>query len=210
MLVLVGPSHAAAGPGAFPTPAVTDAFTRSNNGSSLGANWGQWWNGDGPLGINGNQAYVSTNDYGDSYYNVATYVDTDVSILIPTLPPVNSIVYLGGRIASPNTGSLGGYQLTYTQLSGTDTIILFRIHNATETSLVTYNQNLSAGNGIGMRITGNGATVSIESFYYNGSAWVSLGTYSDTNANRKTAAGYGAIGTNHSTTRLDDFRVGSP
>jgi hypothetical protein len=211
MLILKNPSHQIIVPPSvgFPTPSVTDTFDRANS-ASLGASYGRWWNGDQNLGIESNQCEPSTSDYCDNYYNVAQYQNKDVAVTIDTLPPTNEIVYLGGRIQSAGLAGMDCYQLVYTN-AATDTIRLDRVINSTETALQTWNQNLANGNGFGFRISGTGATVTIEVYVNTGSGWTLLGTYNDTNANRITATGYGGlgIGTANITTRLNNFIVGN-
>lgn len=207
MMILKNPSHTIIVPSAgFPTPAVIDDFNRANG--ALGANWGRWWNGDQDMSILSNQCRTATNDFSDNYYNVATYQNVDIAITIATLPATNGLVYMGARMQSPGVAGMDCYQLVYTN-AATDTIRLDRVINSVETALNTWNQTLSAGNGLGMRISGTGATVTIDIYVNTGAGWTLVQTQTDTNAARITAAGNTGIGITDTTARLDNFIAGN-
>lgn len=208
MMILKNPSHTVVAPSTgFPTPSVTDNFNRANAGT-LGANWSRFWSGDNDMGIISNTARTAINDYSDNYYNVAQYQNCDAAITIPTLSASSREIYLAARLQSPGTASLSGYNILLTN-AATDTIALQRINSEVITTLNTWNQNIAAGNKIGMRISGTGSTVTIEIYIDIGAGWVLFQTETDSSADRITATGYGGIGTNSTTTRLDDFIIGN-
>lgn len=91
-----------------------------------------------------------------------------------------------GRVASDGSR---GYALLYLKASGTWS--LQRLVGGSFTEIASYAMAVTTGSSyaIELRITGTGATVTVEAYVNS----TNVATYADTNANRATAAGYPAL-----------------
>ena len=170
---------------AFPTTGILDSFNRADENPLVTASNGDSWQslpGAGGLGVTalavvsnicvGNGG-VGSNMYLDHVFNA----DCEAYVTITGLGSTNNVVELFFRLVDIGTvTAVDGYILRWTNVSGTDTIRLNRLDNLGETTLATFNQEVTAGDSIGARIIGTG----LEAFYKpSAGAWTSLGTASD-------------------------------
>lgn len=182
---------------------VTDNFNRA----SLGAAWTTDPSAFGALAlpITGSTQLgaSSTNDY-ESYYNTqfgGASGSAEIIITVGTAPATNGQVILSFYVAVGS--SYQQYYLTFTKLSGTDTVTLKRADSGGSTQIgSTANQEIVAGNKLAIRKVGSAFTVA----YWNGTAWTVLITGTDSTWS---GALYGAIYFFDTTVRLDDFCIGS-
>lgn len=198
---------------AFPTTStVLDNFNRV----SIGANWTACFGGGANLNVDGAAVY-QTAGFISAFWNPATYgPDLEAWITISTKPTNNDgsnpSCWLIGRAQTPSASTADWYELDVLPAAGTDAWQLYRNINNSFTLLTSGTQEWTNGDKLGLEILGSGATVTINGYRHNGTSWSNFATYSDTDANRITAAGY--IGTGISDVspfpcRLDDFGGGT-
>ncbi len=166
------------------------------NRASLGSNWTSLF---GTPAISGNQYGGGSTD-NLAYYNVATYTSGRFGITIPVLPLDTQFAIIALAQDVGSVATTDGYTLRYTYSSGgADTLRIDRVDNAVATTIGgPWSQDLSAGGQIALDKTGTTLTA----YYYNGSAWASLGTATD--------ATYSGpfnimLHANQSTVRMDDL-----
>jgi hypothetical protein len=144
---------------------------------------------------------VNNGVFGSDYDTTTSYgPDTEVYITMVTLgdePSGQEIVSLYSRLNPVGGSTNSGYELqvnagspsnwiAFQQNSGTFNEL--GVLGGTTGSRLT--QLLSAGDAVGMKVTGTGATVTVEAWYKaSGGSWTSLGTWTDSSATRKTGAG---------------------
>ena len=184
---------------AFPTTGVLDSFTRANVGPPPSASWSYpWYPGDGGTQVFSNQCRSKAN-YGDAYWNVGTFgPSSEVYCTISTLSPTNYIVYINLRTINPNSSTLCGYYIRYTN-AATDTVQFYRVDDTVETQLgATISQDFSNGDGIGF----DAVSSTLTAYRQSSGAWSSVGSRTDATY---TAAGYIGCGANHGDARMHEW-----
>lgn len=193
-----------------PNQPILDDFNRANTTLNSG-NWaGPTYTGDLTMSIISNAAGGASANFFDSNWSAATYTESEVYAQLTAVPAAGAVAYMHARIQSAGTSGLDAYELVLTKDAATDTISLSRVINETPTSLDTRSQEVSAGDWLGLVVTGTGATVTLQIWYStDGTNWSQLGAdISDTNAARIVAAGRIGLGTQNSAARWDNFGGG--
>jgi hypothetical protein len=193
-----------------PNQGILDDFNRAN-ASPMAGNWsGPTYSGDQPLDLISNAAGGSSVNFFDSYWNPASYTESEVYAELTAVPASGAVAYMHCRIQSPNTAGMDCYELVLTKAAGTDTVDVNRVINASATNLASTAQEVSAGDWLGLVVTGTGATVTLQAWYStDGVNWTQIGSdISDSNAARITAAGRIGLGVQDATARWDNFGGG--
>lgn len=214
--LLALPAAAAA---AFPTTGVIDTFNRANGGipgstSSSGATWasdsidGNW---SSNLVVSANQMKLSAAGTVNSYLTPSYGPDAEVYVDVPTLPPNGQYVALFARIQAPGGSSGDYYGLVYTHnTAGNATYTLRRYIDITWTDLITTSAPaLAAGDGLGLEVTGTGATVTVRAMRRTAGLWGQVTTVGDSSASRIIAAGGIGVEVSATTTLLDNLGGGT-
>ena len=198
----------------FPTTGIIDTFDRADEDPVATASSGGTYTSypDGAtygvttVKVSSNQAAGNGGTIANRIYSVTYGADCEIYCTIATSGAFNASVGLFFRVKDIGSVlSAVGYGVQWTNLSGTDTIVIQRIDlNATVIQLVTpYNQELSAGDGLGARIIGN----VIEAFYKPAAgAWTLLGTVTDSTY---PAGGRHSMSLGGTGVRIDDFGGGN-
>lgn len=181
---------------AFPNTPLLDDFNRA----SLGANYTTLL---GTATISSNQLAASAAP-AVIYYNPFQVTDGEAWIQIATLPGAGTNYDLGIRLTDAGSiATVDGYVIRFTQSAGTDTLALIRITNAAVgATLATFNQEVAAGDYIGIRAVGT----TLSAYYRSGSTgfYTLLGTATDATY----ASGYLSHTIPNTTMRLDNFGGG--
>lgn len=195
----------------FPQGAVLDVFT-GVNGTTLpaySANWTLIAAGAVPtLQIQSNAATGTAVGNNGNFWNPRKYgPNCDAFIQVTTKPTNGGVVFIFARTVDPTAlATLSGYATFYVEnLAGTDTIGIYRFDGGTPTQLgSSVNQEVSAGDAIGVRCIGN----QIQSWYYNGATWALMDTQTDSTYS---APGYISLLLSDAinTVRLDNFGGGN-
>lgn len=205
-----GPGSAttgSSGGGSFPVSAILDNFNRANEGPPPSTSWTTSWNvgADGHKVVS-NQLNANTSD-GSSYWNVQTF-GPNCEVYATMVDTQGVYAQLGARLTSVGTSSLNGYAVSREDNS---TIAVKKWAAGSESQLgATFSQSFTAGDSMGMTVTGSNPTV-IEVWYKVGAgAWTSLGTRSDSTS-PNTAAGNIGIrsGASSGSPKWDDFGGGT-
>lgn len=186
----------------FPTTSVLDDFNRANQGPPPSGSWIDMSGAPGGLEVVGNQCSgevgsVSVGLWDDS----AIGPDCEVFCTI-AVKHNGEEIGLYARLTTASVTTVDGYSLAYNMESGTDTLRVFRVDNGVGTQLgATINQEVGAGDRIGLSIVGSTLTI----YHDSGSGFTSLGTRSD-----GTYTATGRIGAYiwNTTARIDDFGGG--
>lgn len=184
---------------------LVDNFNRADENPLSGG--GSWSNkvvaANGDVLVSGNSVTGTGGGICSAWYNAsAPGADCEVYASVPT-PPTSSItnarVY--ARIATPGTAGVDAYFLQYT---GNGTWTLFRLTNASGSSIASGSITLAAGDKIGISCIGD----QISGYVYQSGAWSLLGTATDATYS---AAGYAGIGMNAGSggAVMDDFYFGT-
>jgi hypothetical protein len=124
--------------------------------------------------------------------------DAQVSVRVAAMPGSGNAVRLYARVQSPGSSAVDGYMLVYSQASGTDQGVLYRLDNNAITSVLTVNRDFTVGDRLLLRAIGS----TLEVWRQDASGWSRLGRVNDSTY---TSAGYAGIGLRGTTGRLDDF-----
>jgi hypothetical protein len=191
--VLVAPAE--------PLPSLDD-FNRANeNPLSDGGHWSNGVAGSGETGLQvvSNQLACTQTSTCTAWWKSPTYgPDSEVWATVSTLPGTNNQIRLYARLQQPGSGTVDGYMLRTSQLSGTDELYLERLDNGTIVRLLTLNHDLAAGDVVLLRTTGT----TLEAWLDHGTTWSRLGVATDPTYPASGNVGVGIRGT---TGRLDDF-----
>ncbi|MEK7424998.1 MAG: fibronectin type III domain-containing protein, partial [Actinomycetota bacterium] len=186
---------------------VLDDFNRANeNPLSDGGKWGNGVVGSTETGLNvvSNELACSKTTTCTAWRSNAQYgPDAEVWTRVGTLPGVGNAVRLYVRLQTPGSSAVDGYMLLYSQLSGTDQVVLYRITNGALAAVLTVNQELAAGDRLLLRAKGS----TLEAWRRDTSSWSRLGVVNDSTYG---VAGYAGIGLRGTTGRLDDFGARTP
>ena len=204
----------------FPSNSVLDNFNRAGTNNPPSANWAIDGTHSCGLKLAGDSATVAGNTaatFCGDYWNPTQFGrQTEVFAKVTTLPSATQeAVSFYGRIQNPTSGStLSAYEVEFdNNASGTNAIQFFRYTNNVFSTLTGSPQSLpnamSAGDSFGMTISGS-ATVTITAWYkpVNGS-WTSVGSVTDSSANRVTTAGFIGIEMFGTASRVDDYGGGT-
>jgi hypothetical protein len=198
--------------GPFPTNGILDNFARADedplgngNWSTLGAgSWAPWQLISNQM-VDGSGGSLSDGSYWSASIFAA---NQEAYVTIATIPN-NSFewIELCVRIQDATINNRDCYNVSLSYLvSGTDQITVNRVDDNVSTQLgATINQDISAGDGIGVSIIGSTITVYYRSGFWG--TWSSLGTRTDS-----TYTGGGSIGLTgmvNNTYKLQRFGGGS-
>lgn len=136
-----------------------------------------------------------------SYFTTVFAANCQAYISIPTLPGVGQTINVLARLKDPGA-TFDAYQVRYTQQSGTDTIDIDRLDDAVGTSLGTFNQELIAGDKIGIWCFDS----TIQAWAFTAGAWNLIGSAVDATY---PAGGYFGLGIRQNVGRMDDFFGGN-
>lgn len=202
---------------AFPTTSVLDSFDRADANLTSG-DWDGPIRSTGPpniLRILSNQVAMpgSGAGTGEAWYTPATYTECEVFATVAALQDDTYFIDVIARIQAPGTTGTDFYMLELQKNAGTDTWDLYRCTNQSFTLLTTLlSADASAGDKMGLEVTGTGSTVTLRGYRYTGGSWAQIGSdYSDTSADRITSAGYLGLAMSHAGSdpgRFDDFGGG--
>lgn len=175
---------------AFPSAGIIDALT----GVSISGNWSTDPGNAGrdtpanPTGSGGWQTQPAGGYAFEYWYNASTY-GPDSEVYVDLTAGAGQLSRLWARMQQPSTSSstVDGYMWQPTVgASGS----LYRIINgAVDATIGTFTTTAGA-TGVGMEVTGTGATVTIKLYSKQSGVWTLEQTYTDTSANRITSAGY--------------------
>lgn len=142
----------------FPNTLVIDDFNRAN-AETLGANYTEGIDSTGLTGfdISGNTAVPDVAAQCQTYYNVQNYgPDCEVHALIGVEQSAGAGWSLYVRLVNEGTANVDGYSVSWVTDAGTDIIRIYRLDNEVHTQLgADILQEYSAGDRIGMRVTGS-------------------------------------------------------
>lgn len=213
------------GGGSFPTTDVLTTFTGADEDPlSEGGDWASSIRWDGGGGVPANDLRLVSNQAGPSasganshcasYWNTSFAADQEVFATVGVKCDDGKWCSLAARIQDPSTSGVDFYALEIDAVAGSanDTWSIYR-YNDNSGSLVGSlgTQEFSAGDKIGLEVSGTGATVTLRAYIYTGGVWTQVGSdVEDTSGSRITAAGY--IGAHMNDTanagRWDDFGGG--
>lgn len=184
----------------FPTTPILDDFNRADG--AVGGNWSIL---TGTMVVSGNQV-ASSGGAAVAYYNAITPgPDCEVYMYLPVLPGVGNNVDLGLRVQDVGGGILAvdGYAVVYSQQVGTDNILIQQFDNVVASTLATFNQDLSPGDGFGMAAVGD---LLVARYLPASGGYVDLGSVAD---NSYLSAGYLTLALRGTTVRGDNFGGGT-
>lgn len=209
---------------AFPTNAtIQDDFNRADTpsvswtGSQQTSGSYQWSgqsinsSGSSTLGVSSNQMFQSNVNNDNAYLDHVFGPDSEVSADVPVLPDDGSYIALWARVQNPGSNSYSSYALVYIHSDTSSVWALRRYDNATPHQLGTSSFNtspISAGDSIGLSVTGTGSTVRLSAYQKTGGVWSLIGSADDTDANRITSAGYVGVELGDPNVRIDNFSGG--
>ena len=166
----------------FPFVTLLDAFT-GTNGTSLpaydAANWGTVTNATNNL-IQSNAVQGGTaSGTNINRWLPTSYGNFDVTYKVTTKTADTFDQGLWVRTTTTDVVTTGGYILDFGPTAGTDVLLVVRVDPGPVTNtLLTVNQELTAGDSVGFRVIGNSFSI-----YYKPAAgpWTLLGSVSDSN-----------------------------
>jgi hypothetical protein len=184
---------------------LIDDFNRSNETPLSGG--GSWSNkivaANNNINLGSNQVNSPNGTLGSAWYN-ASQPGADCEVyatlaIAPTSGSTNARVY--ARIATPGTGGVDAYFMQYT---GSGSWGVFRLTNASASSIVGGSVSLGTGDKIGLQCVGS----TLSGYAYSGGSWSLLGSTTDATYS---AAGYCGLAVNGGTGggQLDDFYFGT-
>lgn len=199
-------------------PSLVDDFNRGDSADLGSCSVAGSWSGSLTGSTDGwqivsSQAAPDTGSGMSSVHSETYGPDVQIGVTLATKQADGQYCGVYGRLTDPNTSNFDGYYVEYTAIAGAanDIFRVYRTVNGSGTQLTTpassITYELSSGNKWGCEITGTGATVTIEMFVDTGSGWTSIGTFTDTHADRRVTAGQTAIYGDASTLRYDDYRA---
>lgn len=198
---------------AFPTTGVLDAFTRANN-NGLGADYAKGFNfgtAANRLGISSNQAAPVANPFGEDVHIVAAFgPDCEAFMTVVTPPATGGDFGLSCR-HSGSGATAQGYRVTVFKLAGTDEVKVNKITNGSTQAQIgaTVTQEFSAGDKLGMEVTGsNPTTINVYRQAAGSGTWDLVASVQDSSS-PITATGNIGLYAFGSAARLDDFSGGT-
>jgi hypothetical protein len=194
---------AAGAPPSFPVNGILDNFNRANEGPPPSASWsGPLFPTNGGLTVASNECKAN-GDPSSGYLNTTYGPDCEVYCTASVNFAIAGIE-ICLRISNPNASSITGYLLRCRPWQATE-FTIYRIDDSTTlTSLATFDQAMSVGDSLGLKMVGSTLTA-----YFKPSAgsWTSLGT-----ANDSTFTGAGKLGIrilDDANATVDDFGGGT-
>lgn len=198
--------------GMYPSTAVIDTFNRANEDPLNIASNGMAYAVIAGMGVIGgtnckdvsNQLAGNGGTVSGILLNNSFSADCESAMQVPTLGAAGELIDL--LVRSKDTGSIltvDSYSCRWTNVSGTDTVALYRVDNIAATLLASFNQELSAADWFGIRCIGT----TIEAWCKIGSAnWKRLGTATDATY---AAGGFHILSVIGTTVRGDNFTGGN-
>lgn len=198
----------------FPTTPIRDTFNRSDESAITTASNGETWAiipdqgtlGLGSVGVSSNVAYSTAGPGSFDMITTTDAADCEAYVTISTKgSSTNDEVDVDVRLQQySNALTMDGYAVRAIVQAGTDTISIVRIDNVVTSALITFNQEFSSGDAIGIRCTGS----IIEAFYRSGSSgpFTRLGGIVDSTYPNGGRTALTLVGTN---TRADNFGGGA-
>jgi hypothetical protein len=194
---------------AFPQNAVLDDFNRANQGPPPSTNWSILHNGVDAGKVVSNQ-WAANGNPSCGYWNPTSFgPDQEVYCSLPVRASDGQRFDLNARVQG-TLASQNGYVLRLNPAAGAanDAITIRRITNGSTTTLKSFTQEVSNGDGLGLTAIGSVLTALYKP---SGGAWGILGSYDTVNdATKYTAGGFIGFECNlDSSIRMDDFGGGN-
>jgi hypothetical protein len=205
---LAGNAPAVANTPSFPTTSILDTFTRANG--SLGASWI-----DSSSGYTG--CLISSNKVIDSgagadicgdVWSTSFNADSHIFMEIPTVPTTEGFL-IGLRLSTSNWATANGYFIQYTadggnNLSPNGTLAFGKLVAGAPSQIGNIiSLGLGAGEGLGLKVTGN----TFQVYYKYSGQWGLIGTFTDSTYS---AGGYiGFLLVQDSAVSIDDVGGGN-
>ena len=194
----------------FPTnDTILDNFNRSDSAPMTGWTAITYLN---TMSANGTVCLADADANAGVIWATSYDADQEAFVTISTVGTADGDTHaLWGRIQdSPSILTINAYGVEYRVTSGAPhTMRVRRVDETVATQIGDAEElTLSDGDKIGMRITGTGATVTIEMWADSGSGWELIGTVTDTSAGRITSSGYIGLIADNNECRFDDFGGG--
>ncbi len=201
--------HAGATPVAFPVTPVLDNFNRANAGT-LGANWGDGIFGG--LGFTGFDVASNAASNGDHAHWTAGAFGADQEAFVTIQSMAGSLVGLHLRGQSPGTAGGDAYEVVWRDDNTVEAVRVIDAYTV-ETALGSVDIGVAPASGrrFGARVTGIGATVTIDVYVDTGSGWSAspVATFTDTGGTRITAGGNVGMVAVSTSLVYDDFGGGT-
>ena len=179
---------------------ILDSFNRANeNPLTFGGRWGNGILGapERSLKVLSNQCASDRNTTATAWWTTPLAANQEAYATMATLPGNGNSVRLYVRLQTPGSSAVDGYMLLYTQQSGTDQVVIYRITNGALTALSTVNREIGAGSRLLLRAKGTALEVWVRE-----ATWSRIATATDSTY---TGGGFVGIGIRDKTGRLDDF-----
>ena len=183
---------------AFPTTGILDDFNRTNEGPPPSADWVTVDNGHKVVS---SQLVPNSDAYSESYWNQSFGADMEAYVTIVTKESVGNSIVL--QVRTQPADSYKSYYLLVNSLAGTDTILIRYWNGSSGSTLATYNQEISAGDSVGISAIGSTITAWYKA---SGGSWTELGHVTNTSESR---AGYIDIANDSVTPVFDNFGGGT-
>lgn len=179
----------------FPTTSVRDNFLGTG---PLSSNWtgGELGGTDDLRRFNDAAEGQTDGAYGDAYWNVETYGPGSEVFLTGVTPPYDAGDRLSAfaRIQQPGDATFDAYSLDLRAGSdGGDYQYYYMRHDdGTPTQLgAAHDVTFNGGDGMGLGVTGTGATVTLQAYRHDGSVWsANVTPQDDESGSRIVSAGY--------------------
>jgi acid phosphatase type 7 len=180
----VSDNPAAAPAPSFPSTPVLDDFKRSTG--ALGSNWQSPSLADpGTVSISASGLTASSSQAGSALWTAGTFAaDQEAYLTLPVLPAESHFVQLAARV-SGSSSTTSCYLLRVTPSTSTWDLRR-KVNGAASTSIKTFKAPLSAGDTIGLEVTGSTLTALYRA---QGQAWRAVGSATSTSV-----PGSGTIG----------------
>ena len=195
----------------FPTTSILSSFTGSDeNPLSEGGAWSGSVEGGTEVDCQrlSNQCTRGSAGASGAYRVGGSFTEAEVYMTLSGIVGVTGhYAGVAARLIEPDTANRDYYLCYY--LTDDNTVRLQRVINGAGTNVASVGQALSAGNKLGMSVSGTGATVTLKAFFDDGGGWDEILSFADTDANRIVSAG--TLGLSLSNTALwivDDFGGG--
>lgn len=182
---------------------LLDDFNRTNE-TPVASPWSnKIVTSNGNMNLASNQLAGAGGSVNSAWHSTASpAADFEAYATVATVPADTNVVRIYGRIATPGTAGVDGYFLQITMVvSVADTWTLFRLDNASATSIGTADAVLTDGDKIGLECIGS----AIKAYQYTGGAWTNIVSATDATYS---AAGKVGLGCSNTRARLDDLYVG--
>lgn len=157
---------------------------------------GDWTSFVGTLLASGGQGAGSAAGDNFAYRTSGSWgPDVFLAITIATVPADGAGVLLAARLVVP---TFNAYTISFVKAAGVDTVYLRRLDAGVSNPLLSWSQEVAAGDRIGIRCVG----MTISAYINTGGGWTLLGSVTDTNYGAAGTIGLDVVGT---AARVDDL-----